>query len=238
MKGVILGGGSGTRLRPITKYLNKHLFPVYDRPMILFPIETMKTLGITDIILLIDRYGGNKLMEFLGSGIDFDINLTYKVQEKPNGIASAIDLVKPIIGNDNMLVILGDNLIFEDIKEDVSSFRSGCKVFLKKVSDPERFGVPELDEKNRIVKIVEKPNMPPSSYAITGIYLFDNTVFEKIAKCKPSTRGEFEITDVLNMYAGEQRLDFRELQNVWIDAGTFESLFNASAFVREFEKNP
>ena len=233
MKGIVLAGGSGTRLRPVTKYLNKHMFPVYDRPMILFSIDTLKTVGIKDIMLIVDRYAADKIIEFLGSGADFDVSITYRIQEKPDGIASAIGLGESFVGSDSALIMLGDNIVFDDLNDDIYNFNSGCKIFLKKVEDPTRFGVPEFGEKNEITNIIEKPEVPPSKFAVTGVYIFDNTVFEKVKLCNPSLRGEFEIVDVLNLYAKEQKITYRELNKSWIDAGTFESLHEAATFVRE-----
>ncbi|MGC8483794.1 MAG: sugar phosphate nucleotidyltransferase [Thermodesulfobium sp.] len=236
MKGVILAGGSGTRLRPITKYLNKHLFPVYDRPMILFSLDTMKKVGIKDLMLVLDRYAADKIIEFLGSGEDFGVSITYKIQEKPDGIASALGLCEAFVGNDSVLVMLGDNIVFDNLNKDILDFRSGCKVFLKRVENPTRFGVPEFGNKQEIKNIIEKPEKPASSFAVTGVYIFDNTVFEKIRLCKTSQRGELEITDVLNEYAKGDKIRHRELESSWIDAGTFESLYEASTFVREINK--
>ena len=234
MKGIILAGGSGTRLRPITKYLNKHLFPVYDKPMILFPIETMKKVGITDIIMVVDRYRSEKLIEFLGSGDDFGVSITYKIQEKADGIAQAIAICERNISeSENLIVMLGDNIVFDNLNPDVHSFNGGCKIFIKKVTDPGRFGVPLITEKKEIIKIIEKPKIPPSEFAVTGVYLFDHMVFHMIKQCQPSDRGEWEITDVLNLYAKERKVDYRILEKIWIDAGTFDSLYNATAFVRQ-----
>ena len=233
MKGIVLAGGSGTRLRPVTKYLNKHMFPVYDKPMILFSIDTLKTVGIKDIMLVVDRYAADKIIEFLGSGSDFDVSITYRIQEKPDGIASAISLGQSFVGSDNVLVMLGDNIVFDDLNDDIKNFNAGCKLFLKKVEDPTRFGVPEFGAKKEIINIIEKPGVPPSKFAVTGVYIFDNTVFRKVKLCEPSRRGEFEIVDVLNLYARENSVSYRELKKVWIDAGTFESLHEAATFVRE-----
>ena len=233
MKGIILAGGSGTRLRPVTRYLNKHMFPVYDRPMILFSIDTLKAVGIKDIMLVVDRYAADKIIEFLGSGADFDVSITYRIQEKPDGIASAIGLCHSFVGSDNVLVMLGDNIVFDDLNDDIQNFNRGCKLFLKRVEDPTRFGVPEFGANQEITNIIEKPTIPPSKFAVTGVYIFDNTVFEKIRLSKLSQRGEFEIVDVLNLYAREHKTTYRELKKSWIDAGTFESLYEAATFVRE-----
>jgi len=234
MKGIILAGGSGTRLRPITKYLNKHLFPVYDKPMILFPIEAMKKAGIHDIVIVVDRYRSEKLVEFLGSGDDFGVSLTYKVQENPNGIAQAIAICeRNFTEPETLMVMLGDNIVFDDLGPDVRAFKKGCKIFIKQVKDPERFGVPVFSDRREIVNIIEKPKSPPSEFAVTGVYLFDYSVFHKIKQCEPSNRGELEITDALNIYAKEGSITYRILDKIWIDAGTFDSLYDASTFVRE-----
>ena len=235
MKGVILAGGSGSRLRPITQYLNKHLFPVYNKPMILFPIETMKRIGIYDIIVVTDRFRGDKIVEFLGSGKDFGVSITYKFQEKPDGIGKAIKISESLIGNDNVIVMLGDNIVFDDLTSTVREFKGGCSIFLKEVFDPERFGVPKFDSQRNIIRIIEKPAIPPSKYAVTGIYIFDSSVFNKIDQCSPSARGELEIVDILEKYVAEKKLGYEILNNIWIDAGTFESLHEASKFVRDLE---
>lgn len=236
MKGIILAGGTGSRLMPITLYLNKHLFPVYDRPMILFPLEAMKRSGIRDILVVTDKHRGEKIIEFLGSGEDFDVSLTYRFQSEPNGIGNAIKLCESYVNGHNMLVMLGDNIVFDDITDDIKTFANGSKVFLKKVDDASRFGVPIFDDHNRIINIIEKPKPPPNNFAVTGIYLFDQSVFEKANRCNPSDRGELEIADILRYYASENLLKYRILEKIWIDAGTFESLFQASSFVRELER--
>lgn len=235
MKGIILAGGNGIRLRPITQYLNKHLFPVYNKPMILFPIETMKSVGIDDVVVVTDRYRGDKIVEFLGSGQDYGVSLTYRFQERADGIGDAIRLCESYVKNEKVLVMLGDNIVFDNLNDQVKQFDSGCTVFLKKVDDPERFGVAKFDAKKRIVSLVEKPDKPPSNYAVTGIYLFDRSVFEKIRFCHPSRRGELEVVCILMQYLAENKLNYRILKDVWIDAGTFESLYKASSFVRNIE---
>ncbi len=237
MRGVILAGGSGTRLRPITHYLNKHLFPVYNKPMILFPIETMKSIGIDEILVITDRYSGNKLIEFLGSGIDFGVSISYKFQEHPDGIGSAIKLSQSFVGKENAIIMLGDNIVFDDLNPFIKEFSKGCKIFLKKVQDPERFGVAKFDSGGNIIDIIEKPVHPPSEYAVTGIYIVDSSIYKKLELCTPSSRGELEVSDVLRYYIRENFLNYSTLNKVWIDAGTFESLFEASQFVRNLELN-
>ena len=230
-----MAGGSGIRLRPITKYLNKHLFPIYDKPMILFPIETLKRSGIRDILIITDKYRGEKIIEFLGSGADFDVFLTYRFQEEPKGIPDAIKYSESFLHSESAMFILGDNITPESFAREVNSFSGGAKIFLKKVKDPSRFGIAKFNSEGKIVDVVEKPKDPPSDFAICGIYLFDNTVFEKIEKCVPSSRGELEIPDILNLYIRENKLKYRILRNIWIDAGTFESLYKASSFIRNQE---
>ena len=205
--------------------------------MILFPLETMRSVGIVDIVIVTDRYRGNKIIEFLGSGKDYGVSLTYRFQERPDGIGDAIKLCESYVNNDNLMVMLGDNIVFDDLSKYVSQFKSGSKVFLKKVDDPERFGIAVFDSTGNIVDVVEKPSMPASHYAVTGVYIFDNSVFEKAKKATPSARGELEITDILKQYISFNALSYEILDNVWIDAGTFESLYEVSFFVRSIEIN-
>ena len=200
--------------------------------MILFPLEAMKSAGIRDIVIVTDRFHGDKIIEFLGSGNEYGLRLTYKFQDRPDGIASAIGLCESFVGKENSLVMLGDNLLLDDIQQDVDTFSHGCKIFLKDVSEPQRFGIAEFDNSGNIINLVEKPANPKSSYAVTGIYLFDGTVFDKIKNCSPSARGELEIIDILKQYVEEGNIEFRTLNEVWFDAGTFESLYDASTFVK------
>lgn len=233
MKGVILAGGNGTRLYPLTKVTNKHLLPVYNKPMIYYPIEKLISAGITDIIIVTGKENAGNFMNLLGSGKEFGARFHYTLQDEAGGIAHALALVQGFVNDDSMTVILGDNIILDDISEHVRTFESGARIFLKEVDDPRRFGVPEFDEKNKIKRVEEKPNQPKSKYAVTGIYQYDNTVFEKISKLKPSARGELEITDINNLYLGEGKLSHAFLKEPWLDAGTFESLLEASNILRE-----
>ena len=233
MKGVILAGGNGTRLYPLTKVTNKHLLPVYNKPMIYYPIERLVSAGIKDIIIVTGKENAGNFMNLLGSGKEFGVRFHYTLQDEAGGIAHALSLVKGFVNEDNITVILGDNIILDDISEHVSNFTSGARVFLKGVKDPQRFGVPEFDENQRIKRIEEKPKEPKSNYAVTGIYQYDNTVFDKISRLKPSARGELEITDVNNMYLEEGKLSHSFLKEPWLDAGTFESLLEASNILRE-----
>lgn len=233
MKGVILAGGNGTRLYPLTKVTNKHLLPVYNKPMIYYPIERLVSAGIKDIIIVTGKENAGNFMNLLGSGKEFGARFYYTLQDEAGGIAHALSLVNGFVNDDNITVILGDNIILDDISEYVSNFTSGARIFLKEVKDPQRFGVPEFDENQRIKRIEEKPKEPKSNYAVTGIYQYDNTVFDKISRLKPSARSELEITDVNNLYLDEGKLSHSFLKEPWLDAGTFESLLEASNILRE-----
>ena len=233
MKGVILAGGNGTRLYPLTKVTNKHLLPVYNKPMIYYPIERLVSAGITDIIIVTGKENAGNFMNLLGSGKEFGARFHYTLQDESGGIAHALLLVQGFVKDDSMTVILGDNIILDDVSEHVKTFEEGARIFLKEVNDPQRFGVPEFDENNKIKRIEEKPKEPKSNYAVTGIYQYDNTVFDKISRLKPSARGELEITDVNNLYLEEGKLSHAFLKEPWLDAGTFESLLEASNILRE-----
>lgn len=233
MKGVILAGGNGTRLYPLTKVTNKHLLPVYNKPMIYYPIERLVSAGITDIIIVTGKENAGNFMNLLGSGKEFGARFHYTLQDEAGGIAHALSLVQGFVKDDSMTVILGDNIILDDISEDVKTFEAGARIFLKEVKDPQRFGVPEFDENNKIKRVEEKPKEPKSNYAVTGIYQYDSTVFDKISRLKPSARGELEITDVNNLYLEEGKLSHAFLKEPWLDAGTFESLLEASNILKE-----
>ena len=231
MKGIILAGGTGSRLYPLTKVTNKHLLPVYDQPMIYYPIKTLVAAGITDILIVT---GGNKSGDFLrllGSGKEFgDIHLNYTYQEGEGGIAAALRLAQHFAGEGKICVILGDNIIDGGIREAADAFRaqeSGARLLLKEVTDAERFGVAELKD-GKIVGIEEKPEAPKSNFAVTGFYFYDTTVFDKISTLVPSRRNELEITDVNNAYVQEGKLTYSFLDGWWTDAGTFESLARAT----------
>ena len=233
MKGIILAGGNGTRLYPLTKVTNKHLLPVYNKPMIYYPIERLISAGIKDIIIVTGKENAGNFMNLLGSGKDFGARFHYTLQDEAGGIAHALSLVEGFVKEDNMTVILGDNIILDDIKDAVSSFESGARIFLKEVKDPQRFGVPEFDEFGKIKGIEEKPKEPKSNYAVTGVYQYDNTVFGKTRKLNPSARGELEITDVNNLYIAEGKLSHVFLKEPWLDAGSFDSLLEASNILKE-----
>lgn len=238
MKGVVLAGGTGNRLFPLTKITNKHLLPVYNRPMVYYPIQTLVDAGIRDILLVTGGYSSGDFLRLLANGKEFGLNhLNYAYQEGEGGIADALNLAEHFANGDKICVILGDNLIEGNIRSAVKDFLeqpSGAKVLLKKVTDAYRFGVAEIRD-GQVVGIEEKPRAPKSSYAVTGIYMYDGTVFDKIRQIVPSKRGELEITDVNNAYIRERTLTFAHLQGWWTDAGTFESLLRASNLVAETE---
>ena len=236
MKGVILAGGLGTRLFPLTKITNKHLLPVYDRPMIYYPIEALVNAGIDDIMIVTGGRKSGDFLSLLGNGSDFGLkHLNYTYQKGEGGIAEALGLCEHWAADDDICVILGDNIIEKNIKAAVESFRAqgkGGKIMLKKVHDPERFGVATLDG-DKVVRIVEKPSEPESDLAVIGIYMYDNRVFDVIKTLKPSDRGELEITDVNNWYIDDGSLTYEVLEGWWTDAGTFASLHSAAALVAE-----
>jgi glucose-1-phosphate thymidylyltransferase len=232
MKGIILAGGTGSRLYPLTKVTNKHLLPVYDKPMIYYPLNTLISAGITEIMIVSGRGHAGHFLELLGSGIEFGVSLTYEIQEKAGGIAEALGLAANWADDDNVAVILGDNIFQDEVKKDVSSFVNGAKIFLKKVPDAGRFGVAEL-KGDQVISIEEKPAHPKSSYAVTGLYLYDPEVFSVIKNLKPSGRGELEITDVNNAYIRKSSMHYAVLPGYWSDAGTFDSLLRASMLVQQ-----
>jgi len=236
MKGIILAGGNGTRLHPLTKVTNKHLLPVYNKPMIFYPIETLVKAGIRDIIIITGKEHAGSFMNLLGSGKEFNAEFSYALQDEAGGIAQAIGLAEHFVHNEPVAVILGDNIVLDDISEEVKTFKEGGKIFLKEVKDPERFGVPVF-ENDKIIRIEEKPKQPKSKHAVTGVYLYDNTVFDKIRALKPSQRGELEVTDLNNLYLQEGKLSFSFLKSQWLDAGTPDSLLEASNILREIAKS-
>jgi len=240
VKGVVLAGGLGTRLRPLTAVTNKHLLPVYDQPMIYYPIQTLVNAGIIDIMIVTGGNSAGDFLKLLGNGKAFGLkHLNYTYQEGEGGIAQALALVEHFAGGDPVCVVLGDNIIEGNIAAAVRAYRHqgrGAKIILKKVPDPDRFGVPELDGK-RVLRIQEKPESPKSDYAVIGIYMYDGEVYDIIRTLKPSGRGELEITDVNNAYIERNEMTWEELEGWWTDAGTFESLLHASKLVAETGAN-
>jgi len=236
MKGVVLAGGLGTRLYPLTKITNKHLLPVYNRPMINYPVECLVKAGIRDILIVTGGNHPGDFLRLLGSGREYGIDhISYAYQEGEGGIADALSLAEAHSAGNAICVVLGDNIIEKNIKYAVEQFKeqkTGAKILLKEVEDPRRFGVPVL-EGDKVVRIVEKPANPASPYAVTGIYMYDPQVFEFIAMLSPSERGELEITDVNNLYIRQGTMTWSILDGWWTDAGTFESLLRASNLVAE-----
>jgi glucose-1-phosphate thymidylyltransferase len=233
MKGIILAGGAGTRLRPLTKITSKQLLPVYNKPMVFYPLETLLKAGIREILMIIAPSNAGDFLQLLGSGNEFGCKITYEIQDKPEGLAQAFQIGEKFIENDSVTMILGDNLYEDDFTQAITSFQTGARVFAKEVADPERFGVVEFDENQKAISIVEKPTEPKSNYAVTGLYIYDNTVVQKAKNLAPSARGEYEITDLNNLYLQEGTLDVAMVPGRWFDTGTFESLFEASAFARQ-----
>ncbi len=235
MKGIILAGGTGSRLRPLTRVTNKHLLPVGRYPMIFYPIYRLKQAGITEILIVTGREHMGDIMELLGSGKGYGVNFTYKVQDQAGGIAEALGLAENFVNGDRSVVILGDNIFEDNIKPYVESFKKqkeGAKILIKEVSDPNRFGVPEL-KNGKIISIEEKPKHPKSNYAVTGIYMYDPEVFDIVKTLKPSGRGELEITDVNNAYIKKGKLTYDILEGWWTDAGTHESLLKANILAKD-----
>lgn len=237
MKGIILAGGTGSRLAPLTKVTNKHLLPVGKYPMIYYSISQLKDAGIQEIMIVTGRNHAGDIINLLGSGNEYGVNFTYRIQENAGGIAEALDLAEEFVGDGLMTVILGDNIFTGNIKLAIEEFKeqgTGAKILIKEVKDPQRFGVPEIYN-NRIVSIDEKPANPKSNYAVTGIYMYDNQVFDIIKDLNPSARGELEITDVNNAYIRLNQLRYGIVTGDWIDAGTHESLARANKIVENIQ---
>ena len=232
IKGVILAGGFGKRLGMLTRVTNKHLLPVYDKPMIFYPLQKLLDAGIKEILIVSGPDHSGHFLRLLGSGKEFNVKFTYEIQDEPKGIAHALGLAEDFADNENVAVILGDNIFEDDFSNEIKSFKSGSMVFLKEVPDANRFGVVEIKE-GKVVDIVEKPEKPKSNYALTGLYLFDNKVFGIIKKLKLSKRNQYEITDVIDNYLKELSLKHAFVKGFWSDAGTFDSLHRAASFIKE-----
>lgn len=234
MKGVILAGGLGTRLYPLTYATNKHLLPIYDQPMVFYPLQTLVKAEVKEIIIVTGGPFAGHFIGVLKNGKELGVDhLEFAYQEGEGGIAKALSLCEDFADGDSLTVILGDNTTDADIGSAVKNFQDGAVVFLKKVPDPERFGVPVFDKNKKIVAIEEKPKKPKSDFAVTGLYIYDHQVFDYIRKCKPSNRGELEITDVNNFYIKDSKLKWYELKDYWLDAGTFKTLFLANKYWAE-----
>jgi glucose-1-phosphate thymidylyltransferase len=234
LKGVILAGGTGSRLYPLTKVTNKHLLPVYDKPMIYYPLETLKRMGCKDIMIVSGREHCGDILNLLGSGRDMGLKLSYEIQDEAGGIAHALGLTEKFVGVSNVAVCLGDNIFDDEITtSDMEDFDGGARIFLKEVPDPERFGVATVRKGTTcdVISIEEKPKKPKSNLCVTGLYVYDKTVFNYIKNLTPSDRGELEITDVNNFYVKDRLMSCHFLGSWWSDAGTFESLLKASSLV-------
>lgn len=236
MKGVLLAGGTGSRLHPLTKVTNKHLLPVYNKPMIYYPLYTMKRAGITEVLIVSGKGHAGSFLELLGSGAELGLKIAYEVQDEAGGIAQALSLAESFVRDEKMLVILGDNIFEDDISEAVRAFEddadAGARIFLKSVANPSAYGVAEIVD-DKVVGILEKPEVPPSDLAVVGCYMYDERVFEVIRDLKPSGRGELEITDVNNFYLNEGSLRYSLLEGFWGDCGeSFDSLAHAAKLVQ------
>lgn len=239
MKGVILAGGSGTRLAPLTLATNKHLLPLYDRPIIYYSIEKLIQAGVARIMIVTSGTHIEDFVKLLGSGQNFrmpdgrQLQIVYGIQNEPRGICEGLHIAADYVGGDNCVLLLGDNIFEDDLLPYVRDFRGGATIFLKKVPDPHRFGIAEFDKQGRVVGIEEKPKEPKSDYAVTGCYIYDSSVFEKLLDNKLSARGEFEIGHVNNKYAKEGTLNSVSLKKKWFDVGTFDSLLGASVHMKK-----
>lgn len=233
MKGVILAGGLGTRLYPLTKVINKNILPIYDRPLIYYPIFTLKEAGIKEILIISGKGHAGQFLDLLGSGKELEVDLSYDIQEEPKGLAHGLAVAEDFADKGPIAFILGDNIFEENLKKAVDDFKKqkkGAKIVLKQVPDPERFGVPEF-KRNKIINIVEKPKKAKTNWMVTGFYLYDSRVFDFIRTLEPSARGEYEITDLNNCYVKEGTLTYYKTKGEWIDAGTFDSLLRANIFI-------
>ncbi len=236
MKGIILAGGRATRLRPLTVITSKQLLPVYDKPMIFYPIETLIKAGITDILIIIAPDYSGHFLNLLGDGKEFGAHFSYAVQKEPRGLADAFIIGEDFIGNDNVTMILGDNIFEQDFSKDIKGFKKGAMIYAKKVKDPERFGVVEFDKNMKAISIEEKPIHPKSDYAVVGLYTFDNRVVKYAKNLKPSARGEIEITDLNNIYLKKKEMKVNLFDTLWEDAGTFDSLLEVSNIMAQKAK--
>lgn len=237
MKGIVLAGGNATRLRPCTKITSKQLLPIYNRPMIYYPLNTLIKAGIKEILIIIAPDYAGQFLRLLGNGKEFGVKFTYEIQDSPRGLADAFIIGDNFIGDDNVTMILGDNIFEDDFTEDIKNFKSGGKVFAKKVPDPERFGVVRFDKSMKADMIQEKPKEWISDYAVTGLYIYDNRVVEVAKNVKPSDRGEIEITDLHNWYLDKGELEVAMVNGAWFDAGTFDSLLDAQILAKEKLQN-
>lgn len=236
MKGIVLAGGEGTRLKPLTKVTSKQLLPVYDKPMIFYPLQTLLQGGIRDILIIVAPDRAGDFLNLLGSGREFGAKFTYEIQDRPEGLAQAFIIGGEFIDGDSVTMILGDNIFEDDFSQTIKNFKSGAHIFAKEVPDPERFGVVKFDDEMKAVKIEEKPKTYLSNYAITGLYIYDSRVVEAAKQVKPSERGELEITELHNWYLKKGELKVDVVRGRWIDAGTFDTLLEASNLIARKSK--
>ena len=235
MKGILLCGGTGSRLGMLTRITNKHLLPVYSKPMVIYPLQVLLDAGVNDILIVSGPEHAGHFLRLLGSGKSFNARFMYEIQDEAGGIAQALSIAEDFADKDNIAVILGDNIFEDSFAKDIKSFKSGAKIFVKETEAAKRFGVAEI-KRDKVVNIEEKPENPKSNYAVTGLYLYDTKVFDIIKKLKPSARGELEITDVNNYYIKNNEMGYGIVKGFWSDAGTFDSLFKASKLIMEKEK--
>ena len=233
MKGIILAGGKATRLRPLTHITSKQLLPVYNKPMIFYPLETLLKAGIKQILIIVAPEYAGHFLKLLGSGKEWGAKFTYEIQEEPRGLADAFNVGADFIGNNNVTMILGDNIFDHDFSKSIKGFKSGGKIFVKQVPDPERYGVIEFGDNNRVVSIEEKPKAPKSHFASVGLYIYDNRVVEFVKKLAPSQRHELEITDLHKKYLELNELSVETFEGFWEDAGTFDSLLRANNYMAQ-----
>jgi len=233
MRGIILSGGRATRLKPCTQVASKQLLPIYNRPMIYYPLNTLIKAGIKEILIIVSPERAGDYLNLLGSGGKFGVKFTYEIQDEPRGLAEAFIIGQNFIDQEDVVMILGDNIFEDDLTEEIRKFKGGGKIFAKEVNDPERFGIVEFDTNHRAVSIEEKPKNPKSNFCVTGLYIYDNRVIEVAKNLKPSARGEIEITDVNNFYLKKGELQVAIVQGDWIDAGTFDSLLEAQNLAKE-----
>lgn len=233
MKGIVLSGGLGTRLYPLTKVTSKQLLPVYDRPMIFYPLQTLLSAGVTEILIIVSPERAGDYLRILGSGKEFGAKFTYEIQDKPEGLPQAFTIAETFLDTSDVALILGDNIFMDDFSDAIKGFKSGAHIFAKKVPDPQRMGVVRFNENMKPVEIVEKPKTFVSDYAIPGLYLYDSRVVEIAKQLVPSARGELEITDIHNWYMERGELSVSTINGEWIDAGTFESLYRANQLMHD-----
>lgn len=238
MKGIVLAGGRATRLRPLTKITSKQLLPVYDKPMIYYPIETLIQGGIKDILIIMAPEYAGQFLNLLGSGREMGVKFSYEIQDEPRGLADAFRVGANFIGRDSVTMILGDNIFDYNFAHNIKNFKSGARIFAKEVHDPERFGVVEFDEHSKALSIEEKPEHPKSNFAVVGMYIYDNQVVDIAKNVQPSPRGEIEITDINNAYLQKGELTVDTIDGIWEDAGTFDSLLRAGNYWAEKAKAP